>query len=466
MNRKFQALMVILIAVLLAAMVPFALASEEHTHNYTDYVTTVPSTCSTAGYDVYKCDQCDKTENRPLPKDPNNHPSTEWRTIKKPRCDESLSEAERKGLEEERCTECKALINSRETTKSHEQGEYRLVTPATCDSTGEEKAYCKDCNKEMGTRKLSKLQHKWQWTTIVDPTCSQPGEKRAVCVQPGCAETIEAPDPKCIIKALGKGQSKGHNFGEWRDPETGDGVSASEYCKKKVRVCKDCGRVEIANRDKPKHVAKTTKSKDEKNTYTWFLRTKPSMQGPGRAVQYCKYCGKVMKSKEIKFEGGRYNIPVTGFGPKAASVNASLAGSSDRLIPVDFTNTEPQVFGLVTNDGVLVGQIHLRVMDDTVSVSYTMNDMETVVSQAVFFLYSDAASLTAADLTDMTKAHQFGETVPLNGATFGVLAARLVVNYNSENAANRPFSESGLYLDGVTNNATILQEMTANLLGQ
>ena len=39
----------------------------------------------------------------------------------------------------------------------------------------------------------------------------------------------------------------------------------------------------------------------------------------------------------------------------------------------------------------------------------------------------------------------------------------MVINFTTANAANRTFNENGVYLDGVTNNATIMQEMTTNL---
>lgn len=460
MNRKLRILAVLaMAALLLAAMAPFALASEPHDHKWDNGTWIKEPTCKDGGEGrkVYRCTVSGCSEERYEDTPKLEHDYGPWSTTKAADC-------ENPGTKERTCSRY-AICGKKETDSipatGHNWGEWRPKPgeEAKCDAAGKEIRNCGNpgCPNPQQERDVSAYGHNYLWAETTKPTCTKAGERTGRCSR--CNETKTEP----ISSYGGANQSQGHTFGAWREPTTGDGVAKENICKTKVRVCSECGRVETAKLDTPKHVVRTT-SKGGK-TYSWFEKTKPSMQGPGRAVQYCKYCGKVIKSKEIKFEGGRYDIPVTAFGPKAANVNSSLAGSNDRLIPVDFTNMDQQVFGLITNDAILVGEMHLSVMDDTVSVSYTMNDTETVVSQAVFFMFPDAASLTAADLTDMTKAHQFGETIPLNGQTFGVLVARLVVNYNAQNAANRPFNESGIYLDGVTNNATIMQEMTTNLMG-
>lgn len=458
MNRKFQILTVILIAALLAAMAPFAMASEPHDHKWDNGVWDKEPTCTNTGRKKFSCTVSGCSEVRYEDFPALGHDWGAWSTIKAADC---LNP----GKKERTCSRF-AVCGGKETddipATGHSWGEWRPKpgNEASCTAAGKEIRNCGNpgCPSPQQERDVSAYGHNYLWADTKKPTCLTDGVRTGRCSR--CNDTKTEP----IANYGGKNQSQGHTFGAWREPTTGDGVAKESICKTKVRVCSECNRVEMAKLDKPKHVAKVT-TKGGKS-FSWFLKTKASMQGPGRAVQYCKYCGKVMKSKEIKFEGGRYDIPVTGFGPRAANVNSALSGSNDRLIPVDFTKQEEQTFALVTNDGVLVGQMNVNVMEDTVSVSYTMNDMETVVKQAVFFLYPDATALTAADLTDMTKSHQFGSTIPLNGQTFGVLAARLVINYNSENAANRPFSDSGLYLDGVTNNATILQEMTMNLMNK
>lgn len=460
MNRKFQLFTVVLAAVLVLALVPFALATEPHDHKWDEGTWDKEPTCTATGRKVYQCTVSGCSEKRYEDVPALGHDWGAWSTIKAADC---LNP----GQKERTCSRY-AVCGGKEKddipATGHNWGEWRPKpgNEASCTATGKEIRNCGNpgCPSPQQERDVSAYGHNYLWADTKKPTCLTNGERTGRCSR--CNDTKTEP----IANYGGKNQSQGHTFGAWREPTTADGVAKESICKTKVRVCSECGRVEMAKLDKPKHVAKTSSSKDGKSTYTWFLKTKASMQGPGRAVQYCKYCGKVMKSKEIPFEGGRYDIPVFGFGPKAANINGSLMGSNDRMIPIDLTSQEEQTFALVTNDNVLVGQLHVSVLDGTVSVSYTMNDPETVVTQGVFFLYPDATALTASDLTDMTRSHQFGETLPIGDQTFGVLVARLVVNYNSENAANRPFSESGLYLDGATNNATILQEMTANLMGQ
>lgn len=451
---KLQILSVILVAVLIATMVPFALASEPHEHKWDDGAWDKEPTCTAGGRKVYHCTVSGCTEKRYEDVPALGHDWGEWSTVKAPDC---LNP----GKKERTCKRF-AVCGGKETddipATGHNWGAWRPKpgNEATCTAAGKEIRNCGNpgCPDPQQERDVAAYGHNYLWAETKKPTCTKDGERTGRCSR--CNDTKTEPIPNYG----GKDQSRGHTFGPWREPTTDDGVAMKNICKTKVRECSECHRIEMAKLEKAKHVPKTT-SKGNR-TFSWFLKTKASMNGPGRAVQYCKYCGKVMRSKEIKFQGGRYDIPVTGFGPRAATVNPALSGSNDRMIPVDFTKEE-QSFGLVTNDGVLVGQIHVNVLEDTVSVAYTMNDPETVVTQAAFFLYPSANTLTAADLMDMTKSHPFGSTLPLNGQTFGVLVARLVVNYNSESAANRPFPDSGMYLDGVTSNATILQEMTMNL---
>lgn len=58
-------------------------AIEKEDHSYTVYVETVESTCVTKGKDVYKCENCDATDDRELPLNSRNHASKEVEIVGK-----------------------------------------------------------------------------------------------------------------------------------------------------------------------------------------------------------------------------------------------------------------------------------------------------------------------------------------------------------------------------------------------
>lgn len=453
MNRKLQKLAVfgLLVVVLVGVFNIENAFAHDGDHQWV-VDTKKDATCTLDGKIYYKCSiqGCSATKEETI--DALGHDyNSPWTITTAPKC-YAL------GKEEQRCSRCQTLLDGpRDVAMVPHKYSWVITTQPDCDITGLEEHRCSECGDVRDTRVVPKRKHNLKWTTTQEPTCVDKGKRTAICLHPGCSYTVNS-GAETEIAALGTNQPSGHNYGPWSDPTAGD----CENEKTRTRTCEDCGYKQTEKLGFGKHIVRTT-TKNGK-TYEWFLREPASMNGPGRAVQTCKVCGKVIKSREIKFEGGRYNIAVTAFGPRASAINSALFGLNDRLIPVDFTKIEEQVFALVTDDGILVGEMRVSVMDDTVSVSYQMNDSQTIVSQAVFYMFPDAQSITAADLSDPTRAMPFGTTLPLNGQTYGVIAARLVVNYNAENSANRAFPDSGIYLDGATNNATILQEMTTNLM--
>ena len=458
MNRKLQRLAAFgLMVVMLVAVAGIAFATEtleNHEHKWKKEITT-PASCTAPEVSRLICTYpgCNEFAQDPSPAPALGHNMAE-RIEKAPTCTVA-------GSKTVYCTRCSDATQTLDIAAlGHDwTSPWEITKSASCHEgdagKGEEKQYCGRRCGEFNVRSIPRLTtHTYNWVNddSSKPNCTEGGSRTGTCSV--CSKVTN----ETVSAYGGKDQSRGHKFGAWSAVVPGD----CENNSYRSRECSLCKRVEKEFYDYGKHVVRTT-TKNGK-TYEWFLREPASMNGPGRAVQTCKYCGKVIKSREIKFEGGRYNIAVTAFGPRASAINSALFGLNDRLIPVDFTKIEEQVFALVTDDGILVGEMRVSVMDDTVSVSYQMNDSQTIVSQAVFYMFPDAQSITAADLSDPTRAMPFGTTLPLNGQTYGVIAARLVVNYNAENSANRAFPDSGIYLDGATNNATILQEMTTNLM--
>ena len=163
-----------------------------------------------------------------------------------------------------------------------------------------------------------------------------------------------------------------------------------------------------------------------------------------------------MKSQEYAPENYHYDIPVYGFGPMAGSVSTALAGSMERLIPVDLTTPGEKYYALVSQDNKLIGQIIVGVTEGSLSVNYRTSDPATVVKQAMFYFYPSAASMTLQDLNDPTKAYQFGQAIPTGGLTSCVISPRLIVNYDSDNPTTVYSMKRAVYRR-TSNNSMVLQ---------
>lgn len=137
----------------------------------------------------------------------------------------------------------------------------------------------------------------------------------------------------------------------------------------------------------------------------------------------------------------------------------------DRFTPLDLSQDGEQEWPIITQNGYFIGLVKLNVWQDTVIVTYVMNDPATIVTKEVLFLHDEAMSVTGPDLADEAQTLKFGEVIPLNGATEKVLNVRLTVNFDSDNQENKSFSDNGIYIDGVTKNPDLLQDMTLVLTG-
>ena len=158
------------------------------------------STCQTPGSGLVKCARCDATETVALPPDPNNHEFGDWQTVTPSTCTAY-------GTEKRVCP-CGAEETRPLTAldpDNHEFGAWQTVTPSTCIHYGSEKRTC-PCGREE-TRALTALDpdnHEYgTWETVTSSTCTVPGSEKRTCPC-GKEETRElALDPN------------NHVFGEW-----------------------------------------------------------------------------------------------------------------------------------------------------------------------------------------------------------------------------------------------------------
>ncbi|NLJ65514.1 MAG: hypothetical protein GX337_09090 [Christensenellaceae bacterium] len=420
--------------------------------------TTTPATCAKEGTETRICTKCDEEETRPIPKLPH-----QWTTSENDGWQISLTNCEEGGSRTRACLNCSEKQTEPIAPRPHnyEFKGYSATNPPRCKVKGDAIYECTICHHKK-TEEVE-LEHEWgNWIIDPEPTCKKPGSKYRLCVRPGCNGKD---GPYDVAPYGGPNQAQGHSFGPWEDDP--DHPPTCQQKGRKIRKCTICGRTESRETEFGKHVAKTgtTKGKGGKKlSFSWYAKPEPSLERKGRKVQICKYCNKVMKSQEYAPDNYHYDIPVYGFGPMAGSVSTALAGSMERLIPVDLATPGEKYYALVSQDNKLIGQIIVGVTEGSLSVNYRTSDPATVVKQAMFYFYPSAASMTLQDLNDPTKAYQFGQALPVGGLTSCVISPRLIVNYDSDNPGNRVFNEAGLYIDGTSNNSMVLQEMTSQLI--
>lgn len=456
-NIRFAAFLLALL--MIVAAMPIALA-EGHTHSYSnEFTIDREATCKEPGEKSKHCtvDGCnDRTEITTIPK--TDHVFTRWNPIIPATC-------ETPGEQVSNCDNCGTASEPQPISpRGHNWSAWQddPENRATCKDggkPGKEIRYCSNPGCEKGgveRRDVPAPSHSWsQYYVQTRPTCSGKGSQYRICSRCQLKETEE-------VAELGKNQTEGHRFGAWETISKGTCIKKGQQKRK----CPDCGREEYRETEFGKHEVNPGEMtvKGKKVKFSWYAKPAPTLERKGRKVQYCKHCKKVMKSQEYAPENYHYDIPVYGFGPMAGSVSTALAGSMERLIPVDLTTPGEKYYALVSQDNKLIGQIIVGVTEGSLSVNYRTSDPATVVKQAMFYFYPSAASMTLQDLNDPTKAYQFGQAIPTGGLTSCVISPRLIVNYDSDNPGNRIFNEAGLYIDGTSNNSMVLQEMTSQLI--
>lgn len=487
MYKKLQRLLALAgaLMMMLAVLPAGATDTPVHVHAYTDWAIVTRPGCLTEGLEqrfctAPGCPSDTQKETRTIL--PTGHNWDSWNPTKWPTCTED-------GVEQRMCRDsnrCGIAPQTRALPKlGHNWSAWQVTKPATCLAEGSQESICLNlCGIAPQTQPIPKLTHQWSawtstkaptctekgiesrtcplcnskedrdvaalthnyvWTVTTAPTCSKEGSRKGVCSRDATHTTTET------IAALGKNQTEGHTFGAWTTASPGDCLhDGSEQ-----RTCSACGRVETRNTGKGPHKVRPN----------WYALRQPTLERIGQKVRYCDICDKIVERRDMTREGYMYGLIARNFGPYVKDLREDMATLKDRFTPLVFSQEGETAYPIVTDDGYYVGQVRLNVLSDTLTVTYQMNDPATVVDKTteMLFLFKDMHEATTAQLTGIVSPYRFGEVIPLNGQTSGVVDVRLSVNYDRNHTANRPFPDNGTYLDGVTNNGVILQEMTVAL---
>ena len=149
-------------------------------HQWGEWKTTTPASCTHEGEETRQCSVCQKTETRKLKK--TDHDWSEWKTTTKPSCTTE-------GEENRQCKNCQKT-ESRTLAKTAHNTEIVGVKAPSCTSegyTGDE--VCKDCHATIKEgHKLDKTAHQWStWKTTTNPSYASEGEQTRQCSQ--CHQT-------------------------------------------------------------------------------------------------------------------------------------------------------------------------------------------------------------------------------------------------------------------------------------
>ena len=396
------------------------------THSWGGYVVTTPPTCTVAGVQTSTCSNCNST--RTLAIKATGHSFSGWSVYKAPSCTDT-------GMERRTCSVCGQEEYRMINATGHTWSAWGTITAATCTDMGEQKRECSVCGAYQ-LRYINALGHDFGvWKETKPALCLEQGENTAECKR--CGQTV-----------MMKTKALGHNWGPWSVSIV---PTCTQYGQEK-RTCTRCGTEQTRRLSRAKHQPRPG----------WFAMPEPSLEKPGRKVQYCAVCGKVVNSQEYAPDSYRYGMPATGFGPFAYQFNTQLVGSTDRLIPLDFASGQPLTLPIITVDNYYVGDLNVRLTDHVVTVDYRMNDPRTVVSNASFLLLASLQEVSAEHLTYTYKGYPMESAVPFTGDK-GILMVRMTVNYDQKNAGNRPFPEDGMYVDGSTLNSEVLRQMVLQL---
>lgn len=152
----------------------------QHTHDWGEWKTTTPASCTHEGEETRQCKNCKETESRTLAKTAHN---TEIVGAKAPSCTTEGYTGD------EVCKDCNVKVKEGHTLAktAHNWGEWKTTTPANCTTEGKEVRQCKVCQKTE-SRTLAKTAHQWStWKTTTNPSYASEGEQTRQCSQ--CHQT-------------------------------------------------------------------------------------------------------------------------------------------------------------------------------------------------------------------------------------------------------------------------------------
>ena len=255
-------------------------------HNYVASGSPVPATCTSSGYQVYKCEYCDK-EFRKILEAPANHIYEKQSTSVEPNCYKG-------GHYIYKCKNCVASYEyDLPATGNHDikseviQAQSCIlpeITRYTCETEG-----C-PYRKEEITKSVAG--HDWgDWKVTKEPNeeTGENGEQVRQCTRDGCTATETAPIPASI-----------HNWGATPIATT------EASCTAAATETYECTGCDLCNKTNGyKTYVKTIGVPLQHNVVVDY--TAPTCTAAGSYIAKCSLCGEVFKNETLAAKGHSFN---------------------------------------------------------------------------------------------------------------------------------------------------------------
>lgn len=390
------------------------------------YDHTLEATCDKRGEVVYVCKKCN-TEKITYT-DTIEHILGDWEVAKQAACGED-------GREEQKCTVCKKVINTKKipatshvygdilvdkaptcttdgisckvckicgheeygtiSATEHKNASWKTTSPAGCEAGGTASLVCNDCGDVLETKTIGASGHIMEWVEVVPATCNKEGTKSYICIV--CGHTEQSVSI----------EKKPHTPGE---EETVSSASCTKEGEKHI-CCTVCGE----------EISKTAIEKTECVADVIKVISAPTDTKKGTGVYYCRYCKKEIKKVELEktnavisvgntetFAGNTVKVPVYVKNNPEFSVgiirvkydvkNLIYTGTQAGTVS-DITVGYPEAgslkvllcpdYGNISGDGImfyLVFKVAQNASDSEIEITYDPNgDFADEDAQPVFF---------------------------------------------------------------------------------
>lgn len=225
-------------------------------HQWGEGIITLAPSCTTDGIRTYICEVCKETKTVKEPTQ--GHKPDLTRPADNPSLKPTCTVAGKGSFQ---CSVCHETVTGVTIPAlGHDWGEWKVVTPATCQAGGERIHTCKADPSHVEKEAIGKTGHAWGKWEVTPPTCLKAGQRTRIC------KNDPAHVEKEIVSALG------HNWGAWEGtPPTCEKVGPE------TRTCKnDPSHVEV------RFIAMTG--------HSWgaWVMTPPTCLSVGQKTRTCK----------------------------------------------------------------------------------------------------------------------------------------------------------------------------------
>ena len=168
---------------------------------------------------------------------------------------------------------------------NHNWGEWEIVEPATCNSTGKKVRKCTDagCLQEQ-SEVIPKSNHTWgEWETTTEATCAAAGVETRTCSVCGQSES----------RATSKSDT--HTWGDWAVTKEATCLATGM----RTRKCSVCGKTE-----------NDPIARNEHRWSEWEIKKEPTCTEKGKKTRTCSLCGGTENQniKELGHEAEEWTV--------------------------------------------------------------------------------------------------------------------------------------------------------------